>query len=134
MVGFLKVFLNQRSLRVALRELSFAQLTEVKINLDMLISKREEDERNVSRRQAERQDKLACIEEMIKQAGITPSDLLSISGNVEAKNKARKRAPRPAKYRYQVDGIEKTWTGQGRMPKVIANAVQEGVALESYMI
>ncbi|MFW9621557.1 MAG: H-NS family nucleoid-associated regulatory protein, partial [Macromonas sp.] len=42
-----------------------------------------------------------------------------------------KRAPRPAKYKYQEDGQEKTWTGQGRMPKAIEKeaAATPGVEL-----
>ena len=45
-----------------------------------------------------------------------------------------KRAPRPAKYRYTEDGQEKTWTGQGRMPKAIAEAIEGGKALENFLI
>ncbi|OEG04156.1 hypothetical protein BFG06_22165 [Aeromonas caviae] len=43
-------------------------------------------------------------------------------------------APRPAKYKYAEDGQEKTWTGQGRMPKAIAEAVANGRALEEFLI
>ncbi|WP_234919388.1 H-NS family nucleoid-associated regulatory protein, partial [Aeromonas veronii] len=45
-----------------------------------------------------------------------------------------KRAPRPAKYRYQDNGVEKTWTGQGRMPSAIASAVAAGKSLEDFAI
>ena len=45
-----------------------------------------------------------------------------------------KRAPRPAKYKYQEDGQEKTWTGQGRMPKAIAEQVALGKDLNDYLI
>jgi len=45
-----------------------------------------------------------------------------------------KRAPRPAKYRYLDNGVEKTWTGQGRMPSVIAKAVAEGKSVEDFAI
>lgn len=47
MSEFIKVFLNQRSLRAALRELSFEQVTEAKEKLDMLFKKREEAELKV---------------------------------------------------------------------------------------
>uniref|UniRef100_UPI003D19472B H-NS family nucleoid-associated regulatory protein n=1 Tax=Aeromonas bestiarum TaxID=105751 RepID=UPI003D19472B len=45
-----------------------------------------------------------------------------------------KRAPRPAKYKYQEDGQEKTWTGQGRMPKAIAEQVEQGKSLDDFLI
>ncbi|HGK3933661.1 TPA: H-NS family nucleoid-associated regulatory protein, partial [Klebsiella pneumoniae] len=47
----------------------------------------------------------------------------------------KKRQPRPAKYRYtDHTGAEKTWTGQGRMPKPIAEAVAQGKSLDSFLI
>ncbi|RQM78009.1 transcriptional regulator [Aeromonas jandaei] len=138
MSDFIKVFLNQRSLRAALRELSFEQLTEAKEKLDMLFKEREEAELKVMQEQEERQAKLAEFQAMLEQAGIDPSELL---GAGEGKGKGAKetadkrtRAPRPAKYKYTEDGVEKTWTGQGRMPKAIAHAVENGTALESFLI
>ena len=136
MSEFIKVFLNQRSLRAALRELSFEQLTEAKEKLDMLFKEREEVELKVMQEQEERQAKLAEFQAMLEQAGIDPSELLGAGEGKGAKETATKRvrAPRPAKYKYTEDGVEKTWTGQGRMPKAIAHAVENGTALESFLI
>ncbi|OCQ43101.1 transcriptional regulator [Aeromonas veronii] len=136
MSDFIKIFLNQRSLRAALRELSFEQLTEAKEKLDMLFKEREEVELKVMQEQEERQAKLAEFQAMLEQAGIDPSELLGAGEGKGAKETAAKRvrAPRPAKYKYTEDGVEKTWTGQGRMPKAIAHAVEGGAALESFLI
>lgn len=133
---FIKVFLNQRSLRAALRELSFEQLTEAKEKLDMLFKEREEAELKVMEEQKERQAKLAEFQAMLQQAGIDPSELLGTGESKGAKESAAKRtrAPRPAKYKYTEEGVEKTWTGQGRMPKAITKAVEGGTALESFLI
>ncbi|OEC50233.1 MULTISPECIES: H-NS family nucleoid-associated regulatory protein [unclassified Aeromonas] len=133
---FIKVFLNQRSLRAALRELSFEQLTEAKEKLDMLFKEREEAELKVMQEQEERQAKLAEFQAMLEQAGIDPSELLGAGEGKGTKDTAAKRvrAPRPAKYKYTEDGVEKTWTGQGRMPKAIAHAVEGGAALASFLI
>jgi len=54
-----------------------------------------------------------------------------LAGRGAAKSK---RAPRPAKYKYQEDGQEKTWTGQGRMPKAIAEQVALGKDLNDFLI
>lgn len=56
---FIKVLLNQRSLRAALGKLSFEQLTEAKEKLDMLFKEREEAELKVMQEQEARQAKLA---------------------------------------------------------------------------
>lgn len=134
MSEFIKVLLNQRSLRAALRELSFEQLTEAKEKLDMLFKEREEAELKIMQAQEERQAKLAEFHAMLQQAGIDPSELVGTGESRGAKEPAAKRAPRPAKYKYTEDGVEKTWTGQGRMPKVIAQAVEGGADLERFLI
>jgi DNA-binding protein StpA len=47
----------------------------------------------------------------------------------------KKRQPRPAKYRFtDHTGAEKTWIGQGSMPKPLARAVAEGKSLDSFLI
>lgn len=65
--------------------------------------------------------------------GISPDELV-LHEMAPAKS-SKKRKPRPAKYRYtDHTGAEKTWTGQGRMPKPIALAVAQGKSLESFLI
>ncbi len=47
----------------------------------------------------------------------------------------KKRKARPAKYRFtDRRGVTKTWTGQGRMPKVIVRALQQGKSLDDFLI
>ncbi|WP_240039792.1 H-NS family nucleoid-associated regulatory protein [Aeromonas salmonicida] len=85
---------------------------------------------------AERLQKLAEFTELLKQAGIDPSELVGTAAPAKADGSANKakRAPRPAKYKYTEGGQEKTWTGQGRMPKAIAEAVAAGKALDDFLI
>ncbi|WP_321150797.1 H-NS family histone-like protein [Aeromonas jandaei] len=135
MNDFLKTLLNIRSLRAALRELSFEQLVEVKEKLDEVFAEREQQESKIQAESAERLQKLAEFTEMLKQAGIDPSELVGTAAPAKADGSTKaKRAPRPAKYKYIENGQEKTWTGQGRMPKAIAEAVANGRALEEFLI
>lgn len=133
---FLKTLLNVRSLRAALRELSFEQLEEAKAKFDQVHTElyaATEKERVI---QAEHQRKLTEFAEMLKQAGVDPRDLVSnatSTASASAGNKA-KRTPRPAKYKYEENGQEKTWTGQGRMPKAIAEQIAQGKTLEQFEI
>ncbi len=135
MNDFLKVLLNIRSLRAVARELSLEQLEEGLAKLTSVVEERRESE--ASDRQ-QREDRLRKIEEyknMLLADGIEPSELFQI---VAAEGeKAGKRAPRPAKYRYTDDktGEEKTWTGQGRQPSAITKAIEEqGKKLEDFLI
>ncbi|MEH8165087.1 H-NS family nucleoid-associated regulatory protein [Aeromonas allosaccharophila] len=135
MNDFLKTLLNIRSLRAALRELSFEQLVEVKEKFDEVFAEREQQETKLREESAERLQKLAEFTEMLKEAGIDPSELVGTAAPAKSEGSAKaKRAPRPAKYKYNEDGQEKTWTGQGRMPKAIAEAVAAGKALDDFLI
>ncbi|MDH1994477.1 MULTISPECIES: H-NS family histone-like protein [Aeromonas] len=135
MNDFLKILLNIRSLRAALRELSFEQLVEAKEKFDEIYAEREQQESKIRAESAERLQKMAEFTEMLKAAGIDPSELVGTATTAKAEGTVKsKRAPRPAKYRYTEDGLEKTWTGQGRMPRAIAAAVEGGKALEDFLI
>ncbi|MGT4068607.1 UNVERIFIED_CONTAM: H-NS histone family protein [Aeromonas hydrophila] len=135
MNDFLKTLLNIRSLRAALRELSFEQLVEIREKFEEIFAEREQQENKIKAESAERLQKLAEFAELLKDAGIDPSELVGTATTAKAEGTVKsKRAPRPAKYRYTEDGQEKTWTGQGRMPKAIAAAVESGKALEEFLI
>ena len=71
---------------------------------------------------------------MLKAAGIDPAELVGTVATESTKASKGKRAPRPAKYRYLDNGVEKTWTGQGRMPKAIAEQVALGKDLNDFLI
>ncbi|MGL6048590.1 MAG: H-NS family nucleoid-associated regulatory protein [Aeromonas salmonicida] len=132
---FLKVLLNIRSLRVACRELTLEQLEEGLEKLSAIVAERQQDEAADRQAREEHQRKINEYTEMLKAAGIDPAELVGTVANEPAKAaKKGKRAPRPAKYRYLDNGVEKTWTGQGRMPSAIAKAVAEGKSIEEFAI
>ncbi|ATP10048.1 MULTISPECIES: H-NS family histone-like protein [Aeromonas] len=132
---FLKVLLNIRSLRAACRELTLEQLEEGLEKLSAIVAERQQDEAADRQAREEHQRKINEYTEMLKAAGIDPAELVGTVANEPAKAaKKGKRAPRPAKYRYLDNGIEKTWTGQGRMPSAIAKAVAEGKSIEEFAI
>ena len=133
---FLKVLLNIRSLRAAIRELPFEQLLEAKEKFDLVYQERADSVEQERAEQEERQRKLNEFTEMLQQAGIDPRELLASAAAPAASAGAAKskRAPRPAKYKYEEDGQEKTWTGQGRMPKAIAAQVALGKDLNDFLI
>ncbi|WP_348689080.1 H-NS family nucleoid-associated regulatory protein [Aeromonas bestiarum] len=135
MNDFLKTLLNIRSLRAALGGLSYKQLVEVRDKFEEVFAEREQQESKIRAESAERLQKLAEFTEMLKEAGIDPSELVGTAAPAKVDGSAQaKRAPRPAKYKYIEGGQEKTWTGQGRMPKAIVAAVEGGKALEDFLI
>lgn len=131
---FLKVLLNIRSLRAACRELTLEQLEEGLEKLSAIVAERQQDDAVERQAREEHQRKINEYAEMLKAAGIDPAELVNTVVAEPAKAAKGKRAPRPAKYRYMDNGIEKTWTGQGRMPSAIAKAVADGKSLEEFAI
>lgn len=133
MTEFLKVLLNIRSLRAACRELTLEQLEEGLEKFSTIVAERQQDEAVDRQAREERQRKINEYTEMLKAAGIDPAELVSTALSSEP-TKGSKRAPRPPKYRYDDNGVEKTWTGQGRMPSAIAKAVEAGKSLADFAI
>ncbi|MGL6419569.1 H-NS family histone-like protein [Aeromonas allosaccharophila] len=130
---FLKVLLNVRSLRAALRELSLEQLQEAHEKIESIYLERLEQAEKEQAANAEHQQKLAEFQAMLAQAGIDPTELLGSAPAAATAAKA-KRAPRPPKYRYVDNGQEHTWTGQGRMPKYLAQQLEQGRQLDDFLI
>ena len=136
MNDFLKVLLNIRSLRAAVRDLPFEQLQEIKEKFDTVVQEQLKAAEVDQAAKLEHEKKLAEFRELLAIEGISPEDLLSGRGlttGADAGAKAQ-RAPRPAKYRYMGEGEARTWTGQGRMPAQIAAAIASGESLDAFLI
>lgn len=133
MSEFLKVLLNIRSLRATLRDLSLEQVKEAHEKIEMIYLERLELAQKEQAANAEHLQKLAEFQEMLAQAGIDPAELVG-STPVAANAAKAKRAPRPPKYRYVENGVEKTWTGQGRTPKFLGEQLEQGRQLGDFLI
>ena len=70
----------------------------------------------------------------MEQDGITAEEFQAIF-NVSSVAPRVKRAPRPPKYAFiDENGERKTWTGQGRTPRPIQNALNSGKSLSDFEI
>ncbi|QQG27117.1 H-NS histone family protein [Pectobacterium carotovorum] len=128
----LKVLNNIRTLRAQARETDLATLEEMLEKLTVIVEDRREEEANAQQQNAERQAKIEALRAKLLEDGIDPSELL---GGASSKSVKSKREPRPAKYKYiDENGNEKLWTGQGRTPKAIAAALENGKTLEDFEI
>ena len=133
MSSTLKNLNNIRSLRVMARELSVEFLDELLEKFRVVTQERRDEEEQIQRQRAERQEKMNNLLALMKADGINPEDLLSMAST--ASRAVKKRQPRPAKYRFtDTDGETKTWTGQGRMPKPITQALAAGKSLDDFLI
>ena len=130
----LKILNNIRTLRAQARECTLETLEEMLEKLEVVVNERREEESAAAAEIEERTRKLQQYREMLIADGIDPNELLNSLAAVKSGTKA-KRAARPAKYSYvDENGETKTWTGQGRMPKAIADQIAQGLELKDFEI
>ncbi|MGR5187785.1 H-NS family nucleoid-associated regulatory protein [Photobacterium damselae] len=116
----INVLLNLRTLRAQSRELSLEQLQEGLEKLTQVVNERVQEEEQLRAENREKEEKLETYRQLLLADGIAPEELIASVATSKSKKSSRK--PRPAKYRYtDEDGQEKTWTGQGRTPKFLAD-------------
>lgn len=124
---------NIRTLRAMAREFSIDVLEEMLEKFRIVTEEKRSEEESLRENMAEKQEKINSLLELMKAEGISPDELLGDTAASAAAGK--KRAARPAKYRFtDLNGEQKSWTGQGRMPKPIAQAIANGKSLDDFLI
>lgn len=133
MSSMLKNLNNIRSLRAMAREFSVDVLEDMLEKFRVVTKERRDEEEQLQRQRAEQQAKINALLAQMQADGISPEELLSITPATA--RSVKKRQPRPAKYRFiDLNGETKTWTGQGRTPKPIAQALAVGKSLDDFLI
>ncbi|HBM9256597.1 TPA: DNA-binding protein StpA [Citrobacter freundii] len=133
MSSMLKNLNNIRSLRAMAREFSVDVLEDMLEKFRVVTKERRDEEEQLQRQRAEQQAKINALLAQMQADGISPEELLSITPATA--RSVKKRQPRPAKYRFiDLNGETKTWTGQGRTPKPIAQALATGKSLDDFLI
>jgi DNA-binding protein H-NS len=130
MNDFLRIITHARRFKSALKELGLEQLEEVKIKLQKIIDDRIAEEKAAQVENAERNEKIRKIREMLLTEGIEPDELLD-----GASERQGRRAMRQPKYEiWNEAGEHVTWTGQGRMPNVFKSRIESGESLDTFLI
>lgn len=115
------------------REFSVDVLEDMLEKFRVVTKERRDEEEQIQRQRAEQQAKINALLAQMQADGISPEELLSITPATA--RSVKKRQPRPAKYRFiDLNGETKTWTGQGRTPKPIAQALAAGKSLDDFLI
>ncbi|WNK62588.1 H-NS family nucleoid-associated regulatory protein [Pantoea agglomerans] len=131
----LKSLNNYRTLRAQARETPLELLEEMLAKLSTVVEEHREEQDHVRKEQEDKQAKLKAIHAQLLEDGIDPQELLNGFSSKKATRAKSLREIRPAKYKYTDDqGHQKTWTGQGRTPKVISDAIADGKQLKDFEI
>lgn len=133
MLGSLKILSNIRLLRTRSRALPSEILEDILDKLTAIVQERREEEAIRQKEEQGRREKIERLRNMMLEDGIDPLELVA---GVSISDKNRKsRARRPPKYEYLDEkGEIRTWTGQGRTPKCIAEQLASGATLEEFEI
>jgi DNA-binding protein H-NS len=130
MNDFTAILCHARRFKSNVKELSIEQLEEVKLKLDKIIEDRTLELEKLRKGEAERLKKIEKIKEIMAAEGIEASELQASTAT-----KAGKRAPRQPKYEIMNEEGERiTWTGQGRMPNLFKNRIEQGEKMEKFLI
>ena len=124
-----------RTLRAQAREISLELLEDMLEKLATVVEELRDEQDYARREQKEKQAKLKAIHAQLLEDGIDPQELLNgFSPKKENRSKSVRKS-RPAKYQYTDEqGNQRTWTGQGRTPKIILKAIENGKKLKDYEI
>ncbi len=136
MTNILKSISNIRTLRSLAREHSLSEMESLLEKLTKVIEEKRIEIKEKEDAYQKYLDNLNKYKKMMQQDGLTPEDIAEFLKTSPQKPKKRKPiAPRPAKYAYtDENGHSKTWTGQGRTPKIIQQALDKGVKLSDFEI
>lgn len=126
---------NIRTLRAQARETPLELLEGMLAKLSTVVEELRDEQYQVRKQQEEKLAKLKAIHAELLEDGIDPQELLNgLSSKKGTRDKSVRKA-RPAKYQYTDEqGNDRTWTGQGRTPKVIAEAIANGKILEDFRL
>lgn len=125
---------NIRTLRAMARELSLDVLEEMLEKVRVVAEEKRSELAELEQQRAEQQEKINALLELMKADGISPSDLLG-SDLAQAGKPAKNVNRVKRNIALLISTVkEKTWTGQGRTPKPIANALANGKSLDDFLI
>jgi DNA-binding protein H-NS len=107
---------------IDLSPLSYSDLVELRKNLDVEI---------VRRKESEKQNLIAELQNLVASKGFSLSDVLGTGNDKKAAKKAASTAK--AQFRNPADP-EQTWTGRGRKPQWAIEFLAQGGSLEALRI
>lgn len=135
MSDILKTLSNIRSLRVIAREATLEQMESLLEKVTVVVEEKRELVRTQELEEAKFREGLNKYKELLEKDGISAEELVVLLNGPQKRKKREPRPPRPAKYKFiDEHGNERTWTGQGRTPRPIQKALDEGKSLESFEI
>ncbi|MGL6551418.1 H-NS histone family protein [Aeromonas hydrophila] len=128
---------NRRSWGAFLKTVDLPWLVELREKVNEAITEMEQAAKEQEKLESHRKEQIDQILQLIAESGLSLDDFIGTSTPAPIKNKNTysPRSKAPAKYKFKGnDGSEKTWTGRGRMPVELADAIKNGNSLDDFLI
>lgn len=126
-----KVLSNIRSLRAFAREVDFELLKDMAQKFNAVVEELREDAEREAKEREQRDARKRELLEMIASEGFSVEELTGASDTTRKKRVVQQV---PAKYQFEVNGEMQYWTGRGRKPKAIEEALAAGKKLDDFLI
>ena len=128
----LKDLKNIRQLRAALRTCSVAEIADIAGKINVIQKEREKEEEKLQEAMKARERSVNNALSFLEKEDIDVYDLIAALNQKSVK----KRGKMMPKYAYtDLDGINRTWTGQGKTPLALLKLMQmTGSSLEDFLI
>ncbi|ECB1328021.1 H-NS family nucleoid-associated regulatory protein [Salmonella enterica] len=118
---------SKRTRKKFLSECDFIFLTDLNEQITASLTARKAEHEALEQQKQEREVKRLELLELIKAEGFSPHDLFDATAS-------QKQAKRKPKYQYSENGVSKVWSGVGRVPVAIQQALDAGKTLDSFLI
>lgn len=128
----LKDLKNIRQLRAALRTCSVAEIADIAGKINVIQKEREKEEEKLQEAMKARKRSVNNALSFLEKEDIDVYDLIAALNQKSVK----KRGKMMPKYAYtDLDGINRTWTGQGKTPLALLKLMQKtGASLDDFLI
>ncbi|MCL1603698.1 H-NS histone family protein [Succinatimonas hippei] len=128
----LKDLKNIRQLRAALRTCSVAEIADIAGKINVIQKEREKEEEKLQEAMKARERSVNNALSFLEKEDIDVYDLIAALNQKSVK----KRGKMMPKYAYtDLDGINRTWTGQGKTPLALSKLMQKtGASLDDFLI
>lgn len=118
--------MSVRSVKSTRKESHISEIELSELSIDKLRQLSKEVEKELRRKQAEERKKIyAQMKDLAASVGMTVNEVLE--------NESRKRAQSQAKYQ-NPENPEQTWSGRGKRPKWLQEALRQGKRLEDLKV
>lgn len=128
----IKLLTRRGSLKAFFKKLPIDTSRAIQFSVDEAMTELEREYAKALEKEKERLQKIESYKKMLIEDGINPEDLATLADQGRPKDGRSKATP---KYAYiDINGNSRTWTGQGRQPLPIRDAIAAGKNLEDFII